>query len=768
MEPSVMDTQLYLSQIDLLMEGLDEPRQRVVQGDLEGALAWLQAYFRGRLRSFHPAEWRHADAEESLKKAALALDGKVSLLNSPLLDIGRPANWLLRVETNPEWTQRLASHEWLSPLVHAFEQTGDERFAARWVELVEDFLDRHDYGCDGIEFTPSRPMVFLDAASRGNGEGFYRLADGSRSPCGSWTAPACARRARSWLLGLSRLGGSAALTPDILLRILSSITGEHVHVLVNNPHEDAPSDFAVGAAALLEIALTLPEFTVGTSAFLVGVERLRHAIQRHMFSDGSDIEQSLEDNAQLVTLIKDILEILGEAPRARRTALEEAAKKRIRFIAYSATPQRQLVRIGRSWRLDIEPLLRDWTEFFELEDVRFIVTGGREGAEPPACSVAMPFGGYFVMRSDWEKDAHFLLFKASDCGAGFMHEDCLSVNVTAGGRDLLVDSGHFSHNQQGERDRLLNEYAASSHAHNTVVVDGCGQHRSALHRPGPLPDRHAATAMPIRSRYLRGQFFEYAEGEYADGYGPQGAIHARHERRILWLRGRGWLVFDTLRASGEHGYDLLWLLGPDFLEEDVAASEEFRSVWTESPGQNLALHFMSGHPLRISLQRGQESPPRGWCFRSYGERVPKTDIHVGWRGNDDQIIATYIQPYGPESRLAGPVQASLSSDERILSFLIEFEDGLTFEGRVAVGTRPLSLMNLEGNAELIVATRAGDGPRCVGVFGAEKFHLGRHVLSGCYEARVKSGGEWDAREMDAIFALGGGPSGPVESIRAVL
>lgn len=766
MEPSPMDSQLYLSQIDLMMEGLDEAKKLVLKGDIAAATDWLGAHLRGRLRTFRPMAWRHIDPEDSLKRAALLLEGKVALLNAPPAEIGRPVNWLARADTDPEWTQRLASQEWLAPLVHAFEQTGDDRYASRWLEIVEDFLDHHDYGCDAIEFVPARPMVFADSMPEPNGEGFYRLPDGRRSTRGPWVAPVCARRARSWLLGLSRIGGSTLVGTPKLFRVLSSLVGEHAQVLVNNPREESPSDFAIGAAALLEIAVLLPEFASSNAAFAVAIERLGHATRRHMFPDGSDVEQSFADNAGLVSLIKGILEIFGDAPRSRRTPLQDAARRRIRFLAYASTPMRHMARIGHTWHVDLESLLREWTDFFELEDVRFIATSGKEGAEPPSSSAAMPFGGYFAMRSDWEKDAHFLLLKTSDFGAGHMHEDCLSLTVTAGGRDLLVDSGHYSLNETNERDRLMNGYAVSSHAHNTLIIDGLGQCRTGMREAGQAPDLRAAEATPLQNRYLRGQFFEFAEGEYSDGYGAGGSVQARHRRRVLWLRGRGWIVFDTLRIKGEHDYSLLWHLGPDFLEKDVVASEEFMSVWTESPGQNLALHFLGGAPVRIDLFRGQESPPRGWCFRAYGERVPKTDVHVGWRGEDNQIIATFIQPYSPESRLAGPVHASVGPDGDTLGFQIDFEDGITFEGIAAIGPTTLSVAGLSGTAELVITARLKDEPTCVGIIGAEGFPLGKRVANGDVEARHKAGGDWESREFDAMFALGGGPSSPVESLRA--
>ena len=77
------------------------------------------------------------------------------------------------------------------------------------------------------------------------------------------------------------------------------------------------------------------------------------------------------------------------------------------------------------------------------------------------------------MRSDWSRDARYLLFRASPFGGFHGHEDKLSIEVSAYGTPLLVDAGTYTYN---ERDPYRDHFV-SSHAHNTVVIDGMSQVR---------------------------------------------------------------------------------------------------------------------------------------------------------------------------------------------------------------------------------------------------------------------------------------------------
>src|SRR5207253_4184028 len=96
--------------------------------------------------------------------------------------------------------------------------------------------------------------------------------------------------------------------------------------------------------------------------------------------------------------------------------------------------------------------------------------------EPSAApSRAFTNGGYVVMRSAWESDAHHLILDAGPLGCPISsahgHADLLSIQCSVFGEPCIVDpgmSGYAAH-------RDWREFFRSSAAHSTVMVDRVSQ-----------------------------------------------------------------------------------------------------------------------------------------------------------------------------------------------------------------------------------------------------------------------------------------------------
>ena len=94
-------------------------------------------------------------------------------------------------------------------------------------------------------------------------------------------------------------------------------------------------------------------------------------------------------------------------------------------------------------------------------------------------------GGFYVMRDGWQRDRRWALVDGGPHGSlncGHAHADALALEVAAGGRPVLIDSGTFSYTG-AERDAFR-----ATAAHNTVAVDG----ESSSLTAGPFHWRHIA------------------------------------------------------------------------------------------------------------------------------------------------------------------------------------------------------------------------------------------------------------------------------------
>lgn len=672
----------FLALIDLQMEGLETARRLAQQGEISKATKLVCDRFRDRLAESVPTvvfPGNLADPAVAREQADRALENRVSLINSPYIDIGTPIDWFTRGEEDNQWSAHLSYMSWILPLATTYAATRDEIYAEKWFEIIEDFLTHHAYGSPAMEYSPSRPMLMNDLKTCNNGE--------SRSTPVSWMSLSCHFRIDRWLGSLAFLARSAALTDERLIRILGSLTGEHAHIIVGNPRENTPNQFIANALSLLRLSVMFPEFKICAAYFLIAFDRVHRAITNCMPPDGSDLEQSFNYNSGLPRNLLRVLELLKKAPPSRREFIAEAARKRTRFLAAVTTPSLQLPSVAKTNAQEIAPTLLDIAEKLGMDDVLFMATGGSRGTAPGFTSVAIAYGGYYVLRSDWTPNAEFLFFKASAPGIGHAHEDCLSLHASAWGRDLLVDSGNFSYTLQTPKDLAMNDYCKSTWAHNGVLVDGEGQERFHRRSRGTrnhdeVPELRAIDCEALPNRHWLGKNFGFVEGVFADGFGKNDHIPVRHRRQIIWLRGLGWLVLDRLFGDhSAHRFTQLWQLGPEFGPHEVAVSPNGKGVRTQTEGVNLALHFLNPADMRIELHSGEEQPARGWFCPDYSERVPKTDVHVNWEGSTPQTVATFIHPLRPSSAEVASTDIRVEADT--LDIAIVLSDGSSVTAAVS-------------------------------------------------------------------------------------
>ena len=94
------------------------------------------------------------------------------------------------------------------------------------------------------------------------------------------------------------------------------------------------------------------------------------------------------------------------------------------------------------------------------------------------------------------------------------HQDSLGVTVWAYGRELIFDGGGGSNEKSKWR-----QWAISSFAHNTVVVDDMAQNRP-MNWSDPSHDPNMVSQGPIDAHWQTNAVLDFASGEYAQGYGP--------------------------------------------------------------------------------------------------------------------------------------------------------------------------------------------------------------------------------------------------------
>jgi hypothetical protein len=116
-------------------------------------------------------------------------------------------------------------------------------------------------------------------------------------------------------------------------------------------------------------------------------------------------------------------------------------------------------------------------------------------------------------------------------------------------------------------------------------------------------------------KYRNEETFDFAEGEYREGYGPDADTSVTHRRGVLFLKKLPagldpfFVVVDRFISEGEaHHYDILWHFDENPLELSL----------TRVSARTIAL-FHSGGPGGMAVIRSQEHPEwQGWLTSGCG------------------------------------------------------------------------------------------------------------------------------------------------------
>jgi Heparinase II/III-like protein/Heparinase II/III N-terminus len=213
-------------------------------------------------------------------------------------------------------------------------------------------------------------------------------------------------------------------------------------------------------------------------------------------------------------------------------------------------------------------------------------------------STRLEDSGIYVMASS-EPPLQQLVIDAGPQGAftaGHGHTDALSVQLSANGREWLVDPGTLCYISSGPERDLFRGTAA----HNTLQVDGLDQ----ADPTGPFSWDSLPTTRT--ERWVSGKTFDLFVGSHT-GY-CRLADPVVHRRSIFHLKSRFSVVRDVAVGKGVHQLDLFWHLAPAVLP--TGASEKTIEL-SATDGKRLALLPVEGHGWSQELTQGSVSPVFG-------------------------------------------------------------------------------------------------------------------------------------------------------------
>jgi hypothetical protein len=573
--------------------------------------ALLAHYRSARTVSFEPV----VDPEEipgarieGIMQGRFEFNGETHALADPL-------DWLGNPSADIEWHILLHKFYYAAGLSQAWQASGDARYVQRWAQLIDGW----------IRVTPPD---FIAADVTG-------------------------RRVQNWICSLhglvmhDRPDGAAPIDAQFFRRMLHSLH-EQVEFLCANltPKRNHRT---LELLAICLAGAVFPEFRRAAHWRAFALRETLVNIQVDLLADGVHCELSTDYHHLALRNWLQVRNLAANNGETAPAAMDEALERALEFSLHVHKPDGIVPSFSDGDARSYLPLLLQGAQLFGREDMRFVATQGRQGTPPERRVAHFLASGYHVLRSGWPAspqfaDAQHLVFDCGPLGEGnHGHFDALSFELAANGRSLLVDPGRYTYSEAGDINWRVQ--FRSTAAHNTVCVDGLPQTRY-LPKPIKQPSRHSQGSVrhKIGGPGPETTLIECAASTHLDllhGRCDSHEYDAVHQRCIVFVDSRYWIVNDWLRAESVHDYTLNFQLGPDADQRTTLLDKNGTQL--VSPGLSIA------QPARASQHALLAA---GWVSARYGEKQPAPALRTTAHGCDEDFDTVLLPWTGSEPQLA--------------------------------------------------------------------------------------------------------------------
>ncbi len=475
-----------------------------------------------------------------------------------------------------EWTYGLNRFGFWNQLGDLYWATGDEKYAREWVAQLRSWVEDQPVPYDS---GPGRPLC--------------------------WRTIECGiRMAGSWPNAYYRFLGSPSFDPETHAMFLKSVR-EHARrltLVLERDKERSNNWIIMECNGLLHCAVLFPEFREAAEWMRTAVDRLNVELTRQVYPDGAQMELTSGYHQVCLHNFYGASEIAS----LNKIALPGEYMKNLEMLyhynLYAMMPNRTLAPLNDAGITNVKSSLAQGAQLFNRPDFLWAGSDGTQGTPPNVTSYAFPYAGHFVMRTGWEKDDKFLIFDGGPYGIAHQHEDKLTFFMWAFGRALVTEPGNYRYDHSKWRRHVL-----STEAHNTILVNGMGQRRSAL-KDTWQTSRSLTEGPNAPCVWFTSDRMDLARSTYDSGYGPKNDKTVSHERTLIFVKPDYWVVVDRLLGKGRHAIQSLYHLDSDNVHTDPAT----KTVRTLNKDANVAIAPASAAPLDVEVVIGREDPVQGW------------------------------------------------------------------------------------------------------------------------------------------------------------
>ena len=488
-------------------------------------------------------------------------------------------------------TWELSRHQHLVTVAKAYRLTGEARYARELFQQWYDWHEQNPYGV-GINWASSLEVAF---------------------------------RSLSWLWVWNLLNGCSVVPErfSLDLRRALALNGRHISTFLSIYF--SPNTHLLGeGVGLFFIGTLCPELHSARRLQERGWDIVLSEAQRQVRPDGMHFEQSLYYHVYALDFFLHA-RILADVNSIPVPAQFDQTIEKMLDVISAMGEANPLPRFGdddggrlfdpRRNRVEhlLDPLATG-AALFDRPDFKAAAGGTREetvwllgtkgvsrfeklpSTRQPASSYCLEPSGIYVMSSSKPVQSQLVI----DVGpqqpgrVGHRHADALSVQLTVGGKMLLVDPGTFAYvDSARERD-----WFRGTAAHNTLQID----HLPQLESAGPF-NWNGVPSVSVEC-WMTGKNFDLLTASH-DGY-QRLSEPVRHIRTVFQLKSSFWLIRDVLQGAGRHHLGVSWHFAPGSISR-IPGGAAFVAASQES----LALLCSANHNFSQRILDGWYSPVYG-------------------------------------------------------------------------------------------------------------------------------------------------------------
>lgn len=507
-----------------------------------------------------------------------------------------PIDWLTNPSADVEWHILLHKFYYAAGLAEAWQTSGDARYVERWAALLDGWM--------------------------------------AQAPVGFIAADVTGRRVQNWIYALhgfvlhDRHGArvDAAFFRRVLHSLHAQVEFLCAHLTPKRNHR------TLELLAIFLAGVVFPEFAASARWREFALTQTLANVETDLLADGVHCELSTDYHHLALRNWMQVRRLAAHNGVAVPAPFDAALQRAFDFALAVHQPGGGMPSLSDGDARAFEPLLLQGADLFGRDDLRFVATRGAQGQAPASRNAHFAASGYHVLRSGWQRDAQHLVFDCGPLGEGnHGHFDALSFELAACGRPLVVDPGRYTYSEAGDVNwRVHFRHTA---AHSTVCVDGRTQ---TLYEPRKIkqPSRHALGAVrhKIAGPAPECTLLESVDGNWLDllhGRCTSHAYDAVHERCIVFVGRRYWIVADTLRAPTVHDYALKYQLGAHAQGGCALGSDGVLA----SPGLVIAQLPRAGQQAIVA---------DAWVSARYGHKQPAPALLTGTRACDAEFDSVLL------------------------------------------------------------------------------------------------------------------------------